>query len=352
MRPRVSLIMPVRDAAAWLGQAIASVQAQTLTDFELIVVDDGSLDQSAALAEASAQSDARIRVLRQGKRGLVAALNRGLAEAGGELIARLDADDRAHPQRLERQAKYLDQRPDIGLLGTWADKIDADGAPCGVLEPPVDPDELAALLPRSNPFVHSSVMLRGAVLRQVGPYRGAFEGAEDYDLWLRVAEVAKIANLPERLLQYRWHRASATHRAGVRQLFSTRLAQRAARARRSEGRDPAAVLTAPPDWRRPESLRVPLYADLVPFYRLLDLGERTDLAGLDPADVDISVLRDRKIILSHAERRMAQLALINLLRQGVMPAQSSYASLLRQLVRLHPLRALRLGLQSLRQGSA
>jgi glycosyltransferase involved in cell wall biosynthesis len=352
--PRVSLIMPVRDAAAWLAQAIASIKAQSLADFELIIVDDGSVDASAELADASARGDPRIRVIRQGKLGLVAALNRGLGQAGGELIARLDADDRAHPQRLKRQVDYLDQHPDVGLLGTWADKIDENGAPCGVLEPPAEPDVLAALLPRTNPFVHSSVMLRGAVLRQigsyqVGPYRSAFEGAEDYDLWLRVAEVAKIANLPERLLQYRWHGASATHRAGVRQLFSTRLAQRAALARRRDGRDPAAGLTAPPDWRAAESLNAPLYADLVPLYRLLDLADRRDLAGMSGADLDLAVLRDRKIVLTHAERRMAQLALVNLLRQGVLPARTSYASLLLQLVRLHPLRALRLGVRSPRR---
>ncbi len=352
MKPRISVIMPVRDGARWLGEAIASVLAQTLTDLELIVIDDGSEDASAELVAASGRSDPRVRLIPQPREGLVAALNRGLDAARGTLIARLDADDRAHPQRLQRQSDYLDRHPGVGLLGTWADRIDEQGSPCGALQPPAAPEELAALLPRTNPFVHSSVMLRSQVLRHVGPYRTAFEGAEDYDLWLRVSEVAELANLPERLLQYRLHHASATKRAAARQLFSTRLAQRAAHARRHGGGDPAAHLTAPPDWRSDAGIGSPLYGDLVPLFRLLDRADCVDGADANAAAVDVSALSDSNLVLTHAERRLAQLALLTLLRGDAMPSPPGRANLLRHFIRLHPLRALQLGYKVLRSGSA
>jgi hypothetical protein len=352
MQPRISVIMPVRDGARWLGEAIASITAQTLTDLELVVVDDGSADASADLVAARAQGDRRLRLIRQGRQGLVAALNRGLGAARGQLIARMDADDRAQPQRLQRQSDYLEARPAVGLLGTWADRIDEQGAPRGVLQPPDAPEALAALLPCTNPFIHSSVMLRAAVLRQTGSYRPAFEGAEDYDLWLRVSEVAEVANLPERLLQYRWHSASATHRAGVRQLFSTRLAQRAAERRRRDGEDPATGLTAPPDWRADEALRSRLYGDLVPLFRLLDLADTTGIANARAVAIDMSALSGGRVVLTHAERRMAQLALLNLLRRGTISPEPGRVTLLRHFIRLHPVRALQLGLEALRGGSA
>ena len=352
MKPRISVIMPVRDGARWLGEAIASVQAQTLTDFELIIIDDGSADLSAELSAAAERSDPRIRLIRQAREGLVAALNCGLAAARGALIARLDADDRAHPLRLQRQSDHLEAHPEIGLLGTWAGRIDERGSLRGALQPPAAPEELAALLPHTNPFVHSSVMLREGILRDVGPYRTAFEGAEDYDLWLRVSEVAEVANLPERLLQYRVHPASASCRVAARQLFSTRLAQRAARVRRAGGVDPAAPIAAPPDWRVSAAAASAFYADLVPLFRLLDLADAANLAAANAAAIDLSALSDRKLILTHAERRMAQLALLNLLRHEVPPPQSGRVTLLWHFMRLHPPRALQLGYNALRSRSA
>jgi glycosyltransferase involved in cell wall biosynthesis len=228
--------MPVRNGARWLDEAISSIQDQTLSDFEFIIVDDGSTDDTPRILEAKSKSDPRIRTHRQGRLGLVAALNRGLAEASAPLIARLDADDRACPQRLQRQSRYLDAHPDVGLLSTWADKIDMQGAVIGALKPPTQPDVLAQLLNRTNPLLHSSIMMRKSIVQKVGSYRTAFEGAEDYDLWMRMSEVAQIAVLPECLLQYRVYPASVTNRARLRQLFSTRLAQRAAEMRRAEGR--------------------------------------------------------------------------------------------------------------------
>jgi len=341
MTPRISVLMPVRDGARWLGAAVASIQEQTFADFELIIVDDGSADSTQAIIAASVRVDPRVRVLRQERLGLVAALNRGLAEARGTLIARLDADDLSAPQRLARQSDYLESHPEIGLIGSWADTINEQGAVTGTLQPEATPDALAVLLMRKNPLLHSSIMLRASVLKNVGAYRPAFQGAEDYDLWLRIAEVSKIANLPERLLSYRVHPENVTHSARVRQLFSTRLAQRAAQARRRQLPDPSAALVTPPDWLAPESLESPFYGDMARLFRFLALADAFAIVGA----VDISPLSDRAIELTHAERHLAQLALLNLLKQGITLPGTSRAAWLGQFIRLHPLRALKLALK-------
>jgi glycosyltransferase involved in cell wall biosynthesis len=347
MTPQISVVMPVRDGARWLGEAITSLQDQTLDDFELIIVDDGSADDSLRIVEANARCDSRIRSIRQERLGLVSALNRGLAESRGRLIARLDADDRAHPQRLQRQKQYLDNHPEIGLLGTWADQVDEQGLLKGSLRPPTRPEKLASLLARTNPFLHSSIMMRNTVLQETGFYRPAFEAAEDYDLWVRLSEVTKVAILPECLLQYRLHTASVTHRARVRQLFSTRLVQRAAQARRANAYDLTWELTAPPNWQATESLNSPIYGDLVQLFRLLDLADSSREAGPNDDRINISALSDRSIVLNHAERRMAQLALLNLLKRGGTLRETTRAVLLRHFIRLHPLRAMRLGYRAL-----
>jgi len=349
MTPHISVVMPVRDGARWLGEAITSVQDQTLADFELIIVDDGSADNSPHIIEAGARSDPRIRAIRQERLGLVAALNRGVSESRGHLIARLDADDRAQPQRLQRQSEYLDRHSEIGLLGTWAEQIDEQGSAAGSLKPPTRPEELASLLARTNPFVHSSIMVRAAIFPKIGLYRQAFEGAEDYDLWLRISEIAKIANVPECLVQYRVHRAGETNRSRVRQLFSARLAQRAAHARRAGKHDPTSHLAAAPNWHDADSANSPIYGDIARLFRFLDSANSGNISGSNASDVDISALSDSNIVLNHAERRMAQLALLNMLKQGATLPNTTRVALLWHFVRLHPLRAAQLGYQALQK---
>jgi glycosyltransferase involved in cell wall biosynthesis len=200
--PRVSVILGVRDGMPWLPEAVASVLGQTLADLELVIVDDGSADGTAAWL--AGLPDARVRVLHQAPAGLARALNRGVAASGAPLIARMDADDVALPERLARQAEYLDRHPEVGILGTGWRVLGPGGE---VLEPPPPPADDAAIraaLPRRNPLAHPTVMLRRAVGDRAGWYDERLPVAQDYDLWLRLLGRTRFANLPEPLLLRRY----------------------------------------------------------------------------------------------------------------------------------------------------
>jgi glycosyltransferase involved in cell wall biosynthesis len=182
-----------------------------------LIVDDGSTDGSREWA--ASLSDGRVRVLASAGRGIVAALNTGLAAARGVLVARQDADDVSHPQRLEAQVALLRDRLDIDIVATQADFIDRTGAAMHnrwvadvrqVHDPACDPDALRALLPLTCGLVHGSVMARTAVLRDAGGYRAEFEWAEDYDLWLRLLADHRFAKVPRRLYVHRLHAGQAS----------------------------------------------------------------------------------------------------------------------------------------------
>jgi glycosyltransferase involved in cell wall biosynthesis len=196
--PAVSVLMGVRDGAAWISRALASVLAQTLTDLELIVVDDGSTDATAALL--SGVRDPRLVVERQAPAGLTVALNRALARARAPLIARLDADDVALPARLERQRVFLQGHPEVGLLGTAARVVDESGRDVEITRAPEGDLAIRRALIRRNPFVHSSVMARRVLIAAVGGYDVSFAVAQDYDLWLRLSAITRMANLAEPLV--------------------------------------------------------------------------------------------------------------------------------------------------------
>lgn len=336
--PRVSVVMPVRDGARWLVLAIDSVLAQTFSDFELLVIDDGSTDLSPRITSDYGARDTRVRLVRQDALGLVAALNRGIAEARGDLIARLDADDMAKPERLARQVAVMDADPRLNLIGSWADKIDAEGMPAGTLMPPTDPQVLRDTLPRTNPFIHSSIMVRTGAVTRAGGYRAAFEAAEDYDLWLRLSEHGGIAIIAEPLVLYREHGGNVTVRKAVRQMFSARLASRAATSRVSIGIDPSDSLTAPPDWRT--DVGNSFYATDARIFRFLELADPEVAKGakLSSEDLDVAFNAD----LNHRERKLAQIAIVHLLRRDDRPAAWSAFKLIKALFRLHPLRAMTL----------
>jgi len=199
--PAVSVLMSVHNGAPWLSRAVASVLEQTERDLELIVIDDGSTDASASLLAAVV--DPRLRVHRQSRTGLTRALNRALGLASAPLVARLDADDTARPERLARQRAHLDAHPEIGVLGTAARELDEAGREVRVLRPPTGDAALRRALIRANPFVHSSMMVRRALLVQAGGYDETLAVAQDYELWMRLSARTRLANLDDVLVERR-----------------------------------------------------------------------------------------------------------------------------------------------------
>jgi len=334
MTPVISVIMPVRNGAEWLPEAVASVRSQDFGDFELLIVDDGSDDGTAPMLSAFAAVDPRIRVLHQAPQGIVAALNNAIAAARAPYLARLDADDRAKPDRLGKQLAFMEAHKEIGLLGSHAEEIDAAGKIIGRLAPPTDGARLAQVLSRTNPFIHSSVMMRTALVRRAGGYRAAFKAAEDYDLWLRMAEAGGVANLADRLIQYRRHGSNLSRLDAIRQSFSVRLAQRSAAGRRRGAGDPASALAAPPDWWAAEA-EASFYGRDVGLYRLLDSDRRR---GPDY----VWAVQRRLFGLNHAERRLAQLRLQAMLHEIDSPLGPQYLRILMLIAILHPARAVSL----------
>jgi glycosyltransferase involved in cell wall biosynthesis len=207
--PAISIVLPFRDAAATLPECLESIRCQTFADFELLAIDDGSADGSAALVQHSAQQDDRVRLLQPGRVGLVAALNVGLAQARAALIARMDADDLMHAERLAAQQAYLEQHPEIALVATQVELFPPERIRAGYREyvrwqnQCLTPQQIADNIYVESPFAHPSVMLRRSVIAQLGGYaEGPFP--EDYELWLRMQQAGMpMAKLDRVLLSWR-----------------------------------------------------------------------------------------------------------------------------------------------------
>jgi glycosyltransferase involved in cell wall biosynthesis len=247
--PRVSVLMPVYNGEAYLHPAVQSILDQSEPDFEFLIVDDGSTDQSRAILEEYAAKNPCIRILFRDHDGLVPALNYGISQARAPFIARMDADDIALPDRLIKQADMMEANPQIGVLGTHVQAIDADGRPLRTFIPPVDHAALDAYhIERGTPRMwHPSTMIRRDLLEALGGYSAEYPYCEDLDLWLRVAERTELAHLPEVLLQYRLHTGSVSVTKADEQMRSSRRAMDAAFARRGlHGDTPTPFDGSPP----------------------------------------------------------------------------------------------------------
>jgi glycosyltransferase involved in cell wall biosynthesis len=216
--PRVSVLIGAYNSAATLEEAIGAILGQTVEDLELIVVDDGSGDESAALADAAAARDPRVRVLRMPHNvGISRSLNAGLEDAAAPVVAVQDADDVSAPHRLERQLALLDARPDVAVVGSRMREVDRAGRE---LRPRTAfaPGDVRSVLPRFNPIPNTSAAYRRDVVRAAGGYDPRYRYAMEYDLWLRLAEHHVVWALDEELATRRMSATNVAARAERAQL--------------------------------------------------------------------------------------------------------------------------------------
>ena len=212
--PVVSVVMPVFNGEKYVAEAVESILTQTFTDFEFIIVDDGSRDQSAEIIRDYERQDDRICFLQlEENGGHAAARNRGIAAARGDYIATMDCDDISLPKRLEKQAAFMDRCPRIGLLGAQARYVDKDKKLLTVTDLPRRHALISIRLFFSAYLVHSATMIRRSLLDVVGGYDENYYNAPDLELYTRLLSVAKarFANLPEILSVYRVHEQSIRH---------------------------------------------------------------------------------------------------------------------------------------------
>ena len=199
--PLVSVLTPVRDEGRYLDEMLRSIRSQSYQSFELVLVDDGSVDESLAIMMDHANEDTRLRVKETvGKSGIVEALNLGLQHCHGKYVARMDADDVAFQNRLEKQVDFLEANPEVAVLGAAVEYIGSDGQNLGRIRR----SDITRSLLRRNPLLHPTVIIRRNVLQEFHfVYRSEFEYAEDYFLWLEISKVSKIATINDVVLYYR-----------------------------------------------------------------------------------------------------------------------------------------------------
>lgn len=200
----ISVVMSVYNSDKYLDEAIKSILSQTYTDFEFIIIDDGSTDNSCSIIEKYCLSDSRIVLIKQQNHGLIYSLNKGIKIASGEYIARMDADDISFVDRLETQIAFLNNNPEIGICGTgielFGDSFNQDS-----FSPETHEQAIVKLLFRS-PLSHPTVMFRRSIIEKHNlNYSADYMHCEDYELWSRWADFSKIANISRVLLKYRIH---------------------------------------------------------------------------------------------------------------------------------------------------
>jgi glycosyltransferase involved in cell wall biosynthesis len=204
--PLISVLMPAYNCEAYVLEAVSSILSQSFADFELLVIDDGSTDSTRKLLDSV--HDPRLRLVSNERNiGLIGTLNRGLDLALGRYIARMDADDVSAPERLEKQVLYLEEHPDVHVLGSMVNLINEQGMVFGAISGyPTGSEEIHRYLLRECCLIHPSVIFRKDTVEAAGGYSADARHAEDYDLWLRLSDHHKIANLPDKLVSYRMHR--------------------------------------------------------------------------------------------------------------------------------------------------
>ena len=221
--------MPVYNDERFVGAAIQSILVQSYSDFELIVVNDGSTDGTVGVLETF--YDSRIHVVHQTNQGVVRSLNRAIALSRGKYIARMDSDDISHPDRFRIQMGFLERNPECGMVGSACEIIGEDGSHLSHFKVPLTDNEIRYAMVWKNPIVHSSIMIRKSILDRVSGYDQNIHGVvEDYDLWFKVLAITHVANLEDELVK-RTHRKTSTFRIrkSLHYMFMFRIQYRALR---------------------------------------------------------------------------------------------------------------------------
>jgi glycosyltransferase involved in cell wall biosynthesis len=211
---KISAIMPVYNGEKYIKDTIDSVLGQTYKDFEFIIVDDGSTDNTLNIIKDF--DDTRIRFITVNHGGIVNALNTGLDMAVSEYIVRVDGDDISLPERFERLLGYMENNKDVVVCGSWAKTINTNGEVTGELKyPPIDDVGIKKYLLLHNPFIHPSVIIRKDILNKSGKYK-KYKHNEDYELWSSVLKYGNGHNIPEELILYRVHESQVTRKNNLR----------------------------------------------------------------------------------------------------------------------------------------
>ncbi len=232
--PKVSVIMSVYNGEKYLCKAIDSILDQTFKDFEFLIINDGSTDRTSEILQS--YHDSRMKIINNVENiGLTKSLNKGLKIARGEYIARMDADDVSLLTRLEKQVNFFDKNKDIGLLGTSWYCIDDKGRKVSINKAPKGKQSVHFMC-------HGTTLVRKDCLEEVGFYREIFEYAQDYDLWLRIADKFEIENIREPLYKLRVHNDSISLKKKLQQDLYASLAIELANERRKIGKDRLSIV--------------------------------------------------------------------------------------------------------------
>lgn len=203
-KPRLTVLLTVYNAEKHLKAAIDSILAQTFSDFNLLIIDDGSTDSSRKIINSYSYKDSRITPLLYDKnKGFIAVLNEGLKQASTDIVARMDADDISQPQRLQKQYDFLSQHPDIAIVGSDVVVIDEENKIIGYEHLLENPEAIKRALPVMCPFAHGAVMFRKSAVLAVGGYKETDFAVEDYELWGRLLHNHQGANITQPLFQWR-----------------------------------------------------------------------------------------------------------------------------------------------------
>lgn len=220
----VSVLMPVYNAERYLAEAVESILDQTFADFEFLIVDDGSTDRSLSILQGYAATDSRVRLYSRHNTGLVATLNELIEKARAPYLVRMDADDISMPWRIEKQIEYMESNPDCVASSGFAVVIDPDGDELMNWELPVDHNAIDQfhMQGHGGGIIHPASILRARAVRLIGGYLSVYPHAEDFDLWLRLAEHGKLGNISIPILKYRHSEGSVSSAYKLQQLNSTR----------------------------------------------------------------------------------------------------------------------------------